>query len=132
MLAKTVLAAPVEIQVGGRSVVNADITQARLPACTLKRLYTKDISLEAEIAVDDLERSCHQSHKSRLSTCAEQAHYQFRGCTSSLWCNKVLLYCNKAGLYCTNGAFAHQHDTATLPCLPETCEFSRPPCGHDL
>lgn len=29
VLAKTVLDAPVEIQVGGRSVVNADITQAR-------------------------------------------------------------------------------------------------------
>ena len=29
VLAKTVLDAPVEIQVGGRSVVNADITQVR-------------------------------------------------------------------------------------------------------
>ena len=62
MLAKTVLDAPVEIQVGGRSIVNADITQARLPAFTLKRLYMKEFPLEAEIAVDDMDRSCHQSH----------------------------------------------------------------------
>jgi hypothetical protein len=32
LLAKSVLDAPVEIQVGGRSVVNADITQVRPPA----------------------------------------------------------------------------------------------------
>ncbi len=37
VLAKTVLDAPIEIQVGGRSVVNADITQARRGSRVVQR-----------------------------------------------------------------------------------------------